>query len=555
MGFTSKWPEIERFYTGDQWPAVTEATKHINRPTTELMEYIVRMKTANVLSQSMKMQFLPEEIGEESPMADRIGSASRDFTDFASHTWYDIGQDYLNMLMVMDAAKLGPGILHYRWDGEAIGGTLTKYRGKLAGEVIDPMCVFFGNPQLVHVQRQPYILVASREDTDLLRERAAKPEDKGGYGLSGDDLKAVEPDDGSDIEKYPGEIANDTGNRKTTVLTRYWRKGGEVYMTKATRAVELVKERRMNGNRLYPFEVFQWKPRKRCIYGMGECESLIPVIKYINVNKMATQQALLLMGFPKLMAYAGALEKDPTNRIGEILINLLNDPNAVRYLDSPQINNAVFGFSDNLITEARTLSGATEVMGGDKIVSGMAASAVMAIQQQNRMPIAYIQQTLYRSMANVGKIWEEFFKNFQTLPRPMVVKDSVGMQHTKLFTGSDYADVSFTLRVEVGPSSQFSEITGQTVLDNMYNRNDIDADDYVELSPANAVPWSEEFKRRREAKAQQSGVIAQLLESGTLTPEAFVAMVQGGVIPQGIAAQMMPMLQQQAPQAQPQDPQ
>lgn len=133
----------------------------------------------------------------------------------------------------------------------------------------------------------------------------------------------------------------------------------------------------------------------------------------------------------------------------------------------------------------------------------MAASAIIALQNQAKLPIDNIQKRFYRTIKNVGRIWEQFFKTYYSMERSVVKKEVGDSQEAYLFRGTDYADVDFDLIIDVGASSTYSEALGQATLDKMYDKGDIDVDAYIELSPPNVMPFKESLRRIRQRQPQE----------------------------------------------------
>ena len=98
--------------------------------------------------------------------------AADKFTRYAEATWERIKQDDLNEEALDSASNTGTCIWHYYWDSSKQGGQSLKYVGEMCGEVIDPVNFFPGNPQQRHVQKQPYILITSREEVANVRKEA-----------------------------------------------------------------------------------------------------------------------------------------------------------------------------------------------------------------------------------------------------------------------------------------------------------------------------------------------------------------------------------------------
>ena len=85
----------------------------------------------------------------------------------------------------------------------------------------------------------------------------------------------------------------------------------------------------------------------------------------------------------------------------------------------------------------------------------------------------------------------------------MVINRFDGQQTVSGFTGTAYANIDFSLKVDVGAGSIYSESLGQTTLDKMYDKGDISVDQYIELSPDNVMPFKATLKQMRAIQAQQ----------------------------------------------------
>jgi hypothetical protein len=528
-GFSAKWPEFERFKALDQWPAPTEATKNLPRPVIDITNYIIGHKVSNTMSSALKMAFIPKQLprGQE----DFVNEAAETLTNLAAETWYDLEQDELNALALDDAATIGAGHWHYYWDPTKGSKFGTRYIGDIAGEIIDSSCIFYGDPQNTDVQTQPRISIASRMDTDLAKEMLLRA------GADKSVVARIEGDgNDDDVEIYDRNKERLDGEKKTTIITQYTRKNGIVHMAKSVKRAVVIPPTPMKGMTRYPIECFQWERQKRCIYGRSELAGVIPVQKAINLLYALMIMCCQDIGFPKLVVYPGALRgQTVTGKMGQMITNYLSNPQAIQYLNGGQFNNAVFGIVDNLIGYAKSLHGVSEGLTGERIASDMAVGAIMAIQAQARQPLKPKERAFYRSVANIGKIWEEFYKNYMDLPRPMVMMTETGKPQNRIFKGSDFKDVPFSLKVEVGPTSEFNESLAQSFNDRMYSQKDISADMYVELAPDSAYPNKTLYKRLKAQQAEQSGLLNNLAADGLIAPEALLMMGQAGIIPMQIA--------------------
>ena len=528
MGFDSKLPEYERFKQGDQWPAPTERTKNLPRPVFNIVKFFIRSKRSNVLNQTVKMVYSPSEVEPEGTLG-HAAQGAKDYTDYASCLWAALDQDGLNEDFIDDAATTGTGVFHYFWDNDVTGGMSLRYQGDLRGEVIDPLNIFFGNPQERRVQRQPWIIISSRESVQSIRQLAGK------YHVPAEQRELIQPDDDTRDEGYDAAQKELRDAKKTTLLTKYYRKDGEVYFSKSTKTVDIVKdqpltpltagakggagadaqqpsepdlpEQKTAGRAritLYPIVVMNWEKRKKCIYGTGEVESVIPNQKAINFNIAMMLLSVQQTGWPKIIAKENALLEDVTNEPGEVITDYwTGGGDGIKFMQPPGFSGVAINLSDKVFELSRVTEGVNEVSSGEPFTTNMAASAIIALQNQAKQPIENIQNRFYRAVKEVGKIWEQFFKTYYTLPRNMTFPDADGNDQSRIFNGAEYADVEFNLKVDVGAGSSYSEALAQAVLDKLYDGQAITLDQYIELSPQSVMPFKEQLKKMREQQAQE----------------------------------------------------
>lgn len=531
MNFPKKWSEYQRFINGDQWPAPTEATKNLPRPVFNICRMITTQKSANVLNENLTMQFTPQEIAddtlepEKKILIEKANEGAQKFTSYSRTLWDKIDQAQLNENAIEDAVSLGTCIWHYYWNNSVTGGVATRYIGEIEGEIIDPSNIFFKNPKCQDVQKQPSIIIAN----DLLVSEVRKLAKENNVS-SEDIVKIVSNEDSNSGRIYDADKTEVKNGGRVTLLTRYYKKNGRVYFTKSTENVIVQKETDLGagskkGFTLYPIEVMTWYKRKKCIYGIGEIEGLIPNQKAINFNIGMMLLSVQETAWPKIYTRLGALDQQITNTPGEIIVDkLLNGADNIKYMQPPNFPYMAINIVDKIVEITRTVSGVTEVATGEKLGASIAAAAIIALQNQAKVPIEAIQKRFYRSMKRIGRIWEEFFKTRYNMERSVVIKNAENQDIPMRFTGSDYEDVNFELKVDVGPSSQFSESLAMATLDKLYDRGAIDTDTYIELAPDNVIPFKQRLKKilaEKQAKMLQppTGGIDMNKVMAQLTPE------------------------------------
>ena len=507
------------FYEGRQWPVATERTKNMPRPVINIVKFIINGKKANILSSKISMIYKPLIYNAEEGEVATQGATS--FTNFAKHINKEIKQEDLDNQAIADGLKKGTYIYHYFWDTEKKTG-MAKFDGGLNGQIIDCLSVVFANPKQKDEQKQKWIIIQSRENVDTLKKIAEK------NGVSKTELELIVPDD--DVEKnYDGEEQD--GEEYATVLTRYFRKNGEVYYTKSTQNMIVqdetpltpdAKKIKLNINeegktneddedigqdrpeiepfkiRLYPVIVSSYDEREKSIYGIGEAEQLIAVQKSINFNYAMMQMASQNMGFPKVLLRPRALQgKQLTNAPGEVITDYSPGFDGIRYLNPPSFSSTPLSIADKLLEVTRVVTGATEVANGEALGANMSGSAIVALQTQAKVPIEDMQKRFWRTHEKIARVWEQFFKAYYRFDVPYVLEDD-NNKEINIFNGSQYQDVDFETTIDVGAGSAYSESLSINLLESALQRGDITFDDYIELYPDTAMPFKAQLKEIRK---------------------------------------------------------
>lgn len=517
------------FNEGRQWPRATERTKNMPRPVINIIEYIVNGKKANILSSKISTVYKPLIYDQEQSAVAAEGASA--FTNFSTHINKEIKQEDLDHQAILDGLIKGSYIFHYFWDREKKTG-MAKYDGGLNGQVIDCLSIVFANPKQKDEQKQKWIIIQSRENVETLKTIAKK------NGISKEEIELIQPDDDSE-KNYNAE--EQEGEEYATVLTRYFRKNGEVYYIKSTKnmivqeetpltpdagkvKIEVDDEGKTNEDKeeteqdaperigfkmtLYPIVVGSYKEREKSIYGRGEVEELIPTQKAINFNYAMMQMASQNMGFPKVLQRPRALQgKQITNAPGEILTDYSPNFDGIRYLNPPAFSNTPLNVADKLIEITRTVTGATEVANGEVLGANMSGSAIVALQTQAKVPIEDMQKRFWRVHEKIARIWEQFFKAYYKFDVPYVVETDNG-QEANIFNGSMYQNIDFETTIDVGAGSTYSESLSINLLEQALQRGDITFDDYIELYPETAMPFKAKMKEIRK-KVQLPPEISQ----------------------------------------------
>lgn len=554
MGFAADFPLYEAFKEGDQWPAPTRRTRNLPRPVFNVVDMFIRTKRSAIVNQPITIQYTPSEYAADELASALAAGGARDFTDYARQLWESCEQDELNSELVDDAATLGTGVLHYYFDADVRGGGERPYIGEIRGETIDPLNIFFGDPQCRSVQRQPYIIIAQRVDAQQVQELARAE------GVPEDSIKLIAGDERTEHEGYDAARRELKNRKKVTLLTKYYREGGAVLFDRCTELVEIITGRSLTPEKAghtitrYPVVVLNWYKRKKSIFGIGECQTLIPPQRAINFLKAMELLSAQQTAWPKMIVKPGAIHQPVTNEPGEMITDYYGNGTGVAYLSPPAMSSGASALAQSIFDLMRTVSGVNEVTTGEPIGSSIAASAIIALQSQAKKPIEEVQSHYWRAIKQVGAIWEDMIKAYYNTERnitsPEMTEGEEPSEHTRAFLGSAYADVSFRLRIDVGTSSEYSEALAMSTLDSFLAQGFIDQFDYVELAPQNVVPFREQLKKRwadkdaqKQAMLQQVLAEAQGMAPQTAAPaEAPSGELPGMVHPAGVGGASLPAI-------------
>ncbi|PNQ82688.1 hypothetical protein C1T21_00700 [Paenibacillus sp. F4] len=536
MGFTDAWPEYERFKAGDQWPKPTAKTKTMPRPVFNIVRYIQNHKVSSVMNENVNMLFsaqenvngMPENEEADAKQAQEAGDL---FTRFSATTWENVKQDELNEEALESGSSLGTSIWHYYWDDNRKGGLTRPYKGDMAGEVLDPINVFFGNPQQRRVQRQPYIIISSREPLDAVRKEAKANK------LSDDKLLMINADKETQVEAYDPAKRELDGSEKVTLLTKYWKEGGKVYFTKEASG-QPVKPKTDTGFVLYPIVVMQWERRKKAIHGVGDAEGIIPNQKAINFLMAMQLLSVQLTGWPKMVYNpnfidAKSLNNDPSQAIPD---QSPPGQRSIDYLTPGPVSPLANGLVESFMDYTKMLSSAQDASTGDMSSGNLNATAIMLLQKAAGVPIESIKKRFYRAIEDIGRVWEQFWKVRYNTTRRVNLENDDGEEYSQEFKGTDYANIELNLKIDVGPASTYSEELMMSSLDKLFDAQQITLDDYLEFAPKNVIPFKDRLlKRIQERQEQQAAQEAAMQQMQAQQPQEDPAAAQEAQLQQQLA--------------------
>ena len=530
-GLSKNLPKFVRFYQGDQWPKPTEATKNLPRPVVNIIKMICRNKKSAILSTPVRTVFHAEV---EMTDVDK-------FNRFSDYIQKEIGQEALDKKAIDDAVKKGFYCYHYYWDAEAKGKDGVK-EGGLRGEIVDPLSIFFANPTEIDEQKQKWIMIASREDVASVRAKCDDDIDK----------SSIVSDESDN--KY-GTIEQE-GDKLCTVLTRYFRRNGEVYCEKATKTAIInkpfpltpnIKEARAelgfveedapnnalpdanSENQLipdvakmylYPIVVGNYEYREGSIYGLGEVEGLVQNQKSINFNIAMALLNAQEVAWGKYIVHPRALQGQViNNEPGQTLIDYSETGNGIRKMTEQAMQSQPLALVETLSQMTRVVTGSSEVMTGEMLGAGMSGAAIAQLQSQAQLPVEELKDTFWRVKEKQGLVLAQFFKHFyeqKMFTYTESVRNDEGQMEEKqmedAFDSSEFSGVEFTVVAEASSGTRASAAGDINVLDVMLTKGLITPKTYIKMYPDDAISNKTQLLKAMEEEEKDTvrGLSAQL---------------------------------------------
>ncbi len=471
--------EAERLFSGDQWAGLD--VKNMPKPVFNIIKRVIQYKISALKGNPTALIVTDEDDSE-------LGNT---LTRLISSVWERLKMDSKNQSGLKDAALSGDYITYFYWDNNIKTGQ--KFKGDINCETVDNVNYFPGNPNVSDIQKQPYIILAFRELTRNLINEARE------NGRPEEEINLITSD--SDNWYQSGDMGKNelSDEGKTTCLLKFYKDDrGRVFSYKVTRNA-IIKDKTDTKLSLYPVALMNWEERKNCAHGISEVFGLKP--NQLFINKAFAQAMLnsMLFSFPK-MIYDNSRVKKPSNTIGGVIAVNGEIDGAVRYLQPPQMSSDLFRLIDLTISHTKEMMGANDAFMGN-ISNPNNTSALIAVREAGNVPLSGIRLRFYQMIEDMGRIILDFISSYYKDGRTVSYTDG-GEKIIKSIDFSRIRDRIINLTVDVGPSSQLSELTSVETLDKLLMSGKITFVQYLERMPDGYLPSKEklieDFKKNNE---------------------------------------------------------
>lgn len=467
----------ERFYRGEQWQY--GEGKDLPRPVFNIIQRVISFLVCSVASANITVSFTDENLpfAENSKHADLIQKGVEVLTENTAYRWKKSGMDRKMMQLLSDAAISGDGVLYCYWDASL--RTPQRFEGDIVTEIIDSVNIFPSDVNKADIQSQDYIILAGRAPVEHLRREAEAS------GVAAEDIAKILPD--SESASQPGDMARyeleGEDEAKATYIIKFWREDGKVVFEKSTR--ECVIRRGRTDCRLYPVAYLSWTPVKNSFHGASPITSLIPNQKFINRAYAMVMKHMTDTAFSKIV-YDKSKIPEWSNEVGEAIAAYGggNIADSVSVIGVGKMQSGYMELIDSAVNLTKELMGATESALGNLEANN--TSAILALQETSRIPLAHIRSAYYQCISDLANIWADMMCAYYPSERllPCYTKDGIRVRNVEF---SVLKNDILSAELEVGEVSRFSAASAQSILDKLFDGGFITPVEYIKRLPSGVL--------------------------------------------------------------------
>ncbi len=380
--------------------------------------------------------------------------------------------------------------------------------GDIEVETLYNTRVFFGNTSSPDVDRQPWIIVVSREYAPDVKKKAKE------YGVNDNEI--------GNIEGASDSYFNDDQDDRVTVLTYYYRdeETDTIWIVEGTENV-LLREPEDTGLYNYPIAWLPWDEMMDSYHGFAAVTELVYNQHIVNVISTMAVASIMRNAFPTIVYDQNILKDGYNNAVGAsigVAGGYTDLKNVATVIEGANYSYEVDKIISYLVNTTRELNGANDVVMGN--IKPENTSAIIAARKAATTPLGLVEMGLYQFIEDFARIAMDFMANYYGV-RPVVVTDSETKEpRLEEFDFDAINTASFDLKIDVGGSSYWAETTEVQTLDNLFNKEMIDGIGYVDAMPSNAMPHKAKLletlrKKEEEQKMlQQQQMVQQSIQKG-----------------------------------------
>ena len=509
--------ENENFFIGKQWEGVE--SNGLPTPVFNFLKRVTLFQIATISSNNLSMQATPlnstsrYELGDLEQVTDVLNKQFAEL--FERNKIVTKVREFMR-----NAAVDGDGATYSWFDPDMETGQDAK--GGIVTEIIENTRIIFGNPNERNVQEQPYVIIPMRKQVEYVKNLAEK------NGVRKDDIDSIK----ADSEAYDNKMDALTDDRVSMYVYLYRDfETGTIHSYKCTQNVELEADKDTEL-KFYPITWMNWDYIQDCYHGQALISQLLPNQKFVNKAFAMAMISLMTTAYPKIVYDKTRIPKWDS-RVGAAIGVNGGDMNSIaKIIDPAQISPQIGQFIDLAVNYTQNFMGASDAALGDTRPDN--TSAIIALQRASNAPLELVKLNMYESIEDLGRIYLDMMRVYygtryvqvKFLSKQEMNNQPLGMslqneEFNKPFDFSILNEIPMSLKLDVGASSYWSEITTVQTLDNLLMQGKIELVDYLERIPEGYV------SKKQELIDKLKGMQAQMVGQQSASP----VMGQGPEVP------------------------
>ncbi|HBU11327.1 MAG TPA: hypothetical protein DEB31_00895 [Clostridiales bacterium] len=482
------------FFMDRQWEGINAPS--LDKPVFNILKPVVNYYTAMLISDDIAINTeMADAAGASDTMELKSGNKRKVFqmedvlpkviASEVERVMEQTNARTLNRRMLRNCAVDGDACFYLWYDAREDGIRI---------DLLDNTNVYFGNPACAEVERQPYIILAYRMNTQEVREEAE------GNGLP---VEGILPD-GETIYFNPGK---EEERSCTTVLLKLWKEQGAVRYIKCT-GKALVKQETDAGYERYPLAWMSWERVKNSYHGTSPLTGKIANQIFINKVYALSMRFVMLNAYPKVIYNEEKLPEGWNNDVGAA-VKVLGDPNSAIFggYQPPNMSGDAMRMVQSTMQQTKDLMGASDAALGN--VKPDNTSAIIAVQRAAGVPLDLQRMDFHSFVEDYVRVILDMMRVHYGVRR-ICVRMNAGEKYAGDFDFSRLGESEFSLKIDIGAGTYWSQQMQVQMLDNlMKNKILSDPAVYLEMVPDEFVKDKhkilDSINGRRETGEQTTG--------------------------------------------------
>ena len=431
-------------------------------------------------------------------------------------------EDTMMRTTLKEAAITGDGIQFFGY-----GADMSKVQR------IDNTSILYGDESEPDIQKQPYFIIYQRETVASVRSQARK------NGIDEDEISRIVSDTdtneliGNRQEVDANELA-ETG-KVTTIIYFTKNEEGIVCTLRSTKAVVYEPFHELRGEaseidmrrgtpgkglRLYPVCKLSWELRPNDARGVSQALQLIP--NQMEINKCLARDSMSSKNcaFPRLVYIEDSVvDPDLLDTVGGKIALRGGDVNEINklitYLQPATTNGEANRLIHDLIEITQEISGSGETTMGNIDLTRVAASAIVAVNEQAQSMHDEQVANLAQFGEDLATLWAELHIVYE--PDGFVVEEEVtdpvtgalGIERN-VVTQEMLDELRPAVRMDVTKENSFTIQARDKWLDDLLNAGLITLETRCRMaSEGSPIPKHEMLRELERIKAEQMEMQAQ----------------------------------------------